>query len=280
MATISVKVKDLKMMLMTIETLKSIIENILKMTRGFISGKYGNYKNNHTKMETPELKNEPIPVVEEPKNERLTNSDTAKRGIRAEVLLTEAPDIWDHMSNQYFGKQIDRIERIKGRFKSDIVIIFKDGTEVNCQVKNGTGGGRGWSFDRRQASDLPTSIETKNQIKAVCLREGGDRTDTPLDQMLIKRLLLGERVDKMPYYFIHTTLVNNKIVKISICSMPLFVKSILKESYEKCLSKITCVHLTPRIYLQRKGGGSKDHSPNDIQAKLKSMPECMTDIKI
>jgi hypothetical protein len=245
-----------------------------------ICGKLGHNKNNKKfhpiKMETPET-NEPV-MVEEITNERLTNSDTAKRGFKAEILLTKAPDIWVQLGNQYFGKPIKRIEQIKGRFKSDNIIIFEDGTEVNCQVKNGTGGGRGWSFDRRNINDLPTSSDTKTQLKAVCLREGGNRADTPLDAELIKRLLLGDRCDKIPQYFIHTTIVGNKIVKISICSMPLFVSSILKESYEKCLSKRTCVHLTPRIYLQRKGGGSKDHSPNDIQAKLKSMPECMTEI--
>lgn len=31
----------------------------------------------------------------------------------------------------------------------------------------------------------------------------------------------------------------------------------------------TCLHLSPYISLQRKGGGSTDHSPNHIQAKFK-----------
>ena len=31
----------------------------------------------------------------------------------------------------------------------------------------------------------------------------------------------------------------------------------------------TCLHLSPNIVLQRKGGGKTDHAPNHIQAKLK-----------
>ena len=31
----------------------------------------------------------------------------------------------------------------------------------------------------------------------------------------------------------------------------------------------TCLHLSPYISLQRKGGGNTDHSPNHIQAKFK-----------
>jgi hypothetical protein len=30
----------------------------------------------------------------------------------------------------------------------------------------------------------------------------------------------------------------------------------------------TCLHLSKNIYLQRKGGGSKDKAPDDIQAKF------------
>jgi hypothetical protein len=35
----------------------------------------------------------------------------------------------------------------------------------------------------------------------------------------------------------------------------------------------TCLHLSPHIALQRKGGSGTDHSPNHIQAKLKCTKE-------
>jgi hypothetical protein len=37
----------------------------------------------------------------------------------------------------------------------------------------------------------------------------------------------------------------------------------------------TCLHLSPFIYLQRKGGSKKDKSPNHIQAKIKFTEEIL-----
>jgi hypothetical protein len=56
--------------------------------------------------------------------------------------------------------------------------------------------------------------------------------------------------------------------------------AVMKDAYESCLPKRTCVYLSPLVYLQRKGGGKKDHSPNHIQAKLRAMPDCMTVINL
>ena len=53
------------------------------------------------------------------------------------------------------------------------------------------------------------------------------------------------------------------------------MEKLLSELYPILTPKKTCVHLSPRLYLQRKGGGSKDHAPDHIQLKLKSMPDGM-----
>ena len=37
----------------------------------------------------------------------------------------------------------------------------------------------------------------------------------------------------------------------------------------------TCLHLSPYISLQRKGGGNTDHSPNHIQAKFRFTQEIL-----
>jgi hypothetical protein len=56
--------------------------------------------------------------------------------------------------------------------------------------------------------------------------------------------------------------------------------AIQKEAYDTLMAKRTCVHLSPRIYLQRKSGGAADHAPDDIQVKLKSLPEIMTTLPL
>ena len=62
--------------------------------------------------------------------------------------------------------------------------------------------------------------------------------------------------------------------------MKIKIDTLIKDAFETCNAKKTCVHLTPNIYLQRKGGNKTDHSPNHIQSKLRQMPNCMTEINI
>ena len=120
----------------------------------------------------------------------------------------------------------------------------------------------------------------KNLLKTVCLKGGGERNVVPNDKALISRLFLGEDEKTKPQYVFHTITEDGKIKSLSICPTDKFIESILKHAYENCLPKDTCVHLSPLVYLQRKGGGKKDHSPDDIQAKLRAMPDCMTVINL
>jgi hypothetical protein len=81
-------------------------------------------------------------------------SQVAKNGIKAEKLLLVNADAKSVLQT-YFGKNIQRIVPVRGGKKSDIMITFEDGEHARLQNKNGTGGGRGWSADRRKISDMP-----------------------------------------------------------------------------------------------------------------------------
>ena len=206
------------------------------------------------------------------------NALVAISGNRAEDILCNSPTLLEMLGSTYFGKKISKCEKIAGRKKSDHIITFEDGTQARSQLKNGTGGGRGWSFDRRQADKLPTHDALKDLLRSVCLKSGGERSVVANDKELLTRLLLGDDETSQPQYYIHTTVTDGVIVSLSVCSTSEFMDAILRDAYEYCQPKKTCVHLTPLIYLQRKGGGKADHSPSDIQAKLRAMPSCMTTI--
>lgn len=206
------------------------------------------------------------------------NALVAISGNRAEDILCNSPTLLEMLGSTYFGKKISKCEKIAGRKKSDHLITFEDGTQVRSQLKNGTGGGRGWSFDRRQVDKLPTHDGMKDLLKSVCLKSGSERGIVTNDKELLTHLLLGDDETSQPQYYIHTTVTDGVIVSLSICSTSEFMDAILRNAYEYCQPKKTCVHLTPLIYLQRKGGGKADHSPSDIQAKLTKMPSCMTTI--
>ncbi len=205
------------------------------------------------------------------------NSLVAKNGNLAEDILCKSSDILDKLGAQYFKKKIVFCEKINKK-KSDLRLTFNDGTSTTIQLKNGNGGGRGWSFDRRPLSKMPTNESVKELINIVCLKSSGERKIIPNDKTLLSRLLLGDEEKTKPQYFIHTTLKNDKITSLSICPVSLFIDTVVKNAFENCNAKRTCVHLTPYIYLQRKAGGKEDHSPDDIQAKLRCMPNCMIEI--
>lgn len=217
----------------------------------------------------------------EPQTSKSKNSETASSGFKAETILCVSPDVLEQLGLQYFGKQILSCKTIGGNKKSDNLIIFEDGSQTVVQLKNGTGGGRGWSFDRRHVDNLPTNDSVKELIKVVCLKSGNERTVVPMDKELLRLLLLGDDEATKPQHFLHTIIQDGKIVSLSACPAPLFIDIIMKDVYEICNAKKTCIHLTPLIYLQRKAGGKeKETYPNDIQAKLKKMPDCMAFINL
>jgi hypothetical protein len=223
----------------------------------------------------------PVSAAQPPTTPSLSkNAQTAKSGNAAEDILCKSTIALDGLGTQYFGKKIVKCERVPGRKKSDVIITFEDGTQRTIQVKNGTGGGRGWSFDRRSVDNMPTDEQIKELLKVVCLKSGGERKAVANRKELLRKLILGDDDASIPQDIIHTNAKNGVIESLSVCSMDAFLEAICKEAYEECNAKRTCVHLTPRVYLQRKGGGKADHSPNQIQAKLRSMPPIMKNITL
>ena len=235
-------------------------------------------KKKHQLIDLIHQKDQKIVVKADKTLTKSKNSLIAKSGNDAECILCRSIDILNDLGTQYFEKKIIKCKKIDGRKKSDILITFDDASETTVQLKNGNGGGRGWSFDRRSIDALPTNDSIKELIKTVCLKSGGERKKVPNDKELIQSLIFGndDNESTKPQHFIHTTIKDGNILSLSICSASLFIDTLLKDIYDNCNTKRTCVHLTPLIYLQRKGGDKTDHSPNDVQAKLRYMPDCMT----
>lgn len=195
-------------------------------------------------------------------------------GNQAEIFLTKSTQclIW---FEDYFGKEIASQKKVPGRTKTDVKLTFIDGTFANLQLKSGTGGGRGWSVHRNKLDGYP--VQVHSLLDVVCLKKKGERPDVPLVKADITKLFLGE--SDSPTHYVHMTLKNKEIDTMSICTTENFMAAICKDLYANYLPKRTCVHLSPLLYLQRKGGGKKDGRPNDIQLKLKRMPDCMIPIQ-
>ncbi len=205
------------------------------------------------------------------------HADIARTGNKAEAILCGNTESLAAFA-AYFGKQILKASLIPGRKKSDILLEFNDGTSVRIQNKNGTGGGRGWSVDRRHVKYLPLEEAGQQLLSNVCLKKGPERPDICQTPTLLQTLLLGSDEQFRPAYFTHSVIdkQTNQVKELWICPTEFVMEALLKELYPNLMPKKTCVHLSPRLYLQRKGGGSKDHAPDDIQLKLKSMPDGMT----
>jgi hypothetical protein len=233
---------------------------------------------------TTEAKKRADIKVEEPVRVKMSspkskNSQVARNGNKAEDILCNSRDLLDKIGTQYFKKRIVNCEKLNKK-KSDHRLTFEDGTITTIQLKSGDGGGRGWSFDRRQLMNMPTNESVKELLHAVCLKSGDERKTVLNDKSLLSRLFLGEEETSKPEHFVHVIVKDGTITSLSACSASLFIDTVVNDMYENCNAKRTCVHLTPLVYLQRKGGGKKDHSPGDIQAKLISMPNCMTEITL
>jgi hypothetical protein len=200
------------------------------------------------------------------------NAATAKNGNRAEVILCSQPSVRTAFETK-FAKPIQAISLIKGRKKSDVSVAFQDGSTILLQNKDGDGGGRGWSIDRRDAVKHTTHVPLHTLLKTVCLKDGTEKPTIPktISDEILTTCLLGEDAAYTPQFFVHTK--SNKstgeITHLSICPTETFLSRLREELYPSIVPKKTCVHLSPALYLQRKGGGDKDHSPDQIQVKLR-----------
>ena len=219
------------------------------------------------------------------------NSLTAKSGFKAEEIFRTDISIKNALEN-YFQKKIITINKIHGK-KYDSQIYFEDNSFVNIQNKKIENlGGRGDSFDRRHIKDTFTNPFIKKYLILLTLiRKNKNETSMTEDQkkdfiklcnnnlpdiqQYIKKTLLGEDAEINHYWCIMKTnkMFDNKEIYI-ISSKTIF--EFIEKSINidiKMRKNGTCLHISPYISLQRKGGGNTDHSPNHIQAKLKFTQE-------
>tara|TARA_B110000211_G_scaffold204235_1_gene237601 strand:- start:2475 stop:3167 length:693 start_codon:yes stop_codon:yes gene_type:complete len=224
----------------------------------------------------------------------MTGSEIAKSGFKVEHLFITALDIKTSLDN-FFNKQIKKIILAPPKKKFDIICIFDDDTKFNIQLKKIINfGSRGNSFDRRHICNTFENPNMKRYLTLLSLSRPTKRStlmskeqkkdfillgnNHPNDvKQYLKNSLIGDE-EKNDYFCIIKT---NK--KLSEYKLYIIKSEKLYESLEKSIDinismkrNGTCLHLTPNIYLQRKGGGKSDRSPNHIQAKLKITRELLT----
>lgn len=199
------------------------------------------------------------------------NSTVAKNGFKAERAICLQEDLKQSLE-LYFETEIEEISCIKTRKKSDIKLKFKKGSETVTQNKDGDGGGRGWSVDRRKV-DAYNDEPLTTLLKTLCLKKGTEKPTVTSDisKQVINMCMLGIEEEYAPKYFTHTKSdkTTGKIISLGICPTDKLMAFLYNELYPEMVPKRTCVHLSPNCYLQRKGGGKKDHAPDDIQMKFR-----------
>lgn len=221
------------------------------------------------------------------------NSLTAKSGFKAEDIFRTDPLIKLSLE-KYFGKQITSLNKIYGK-KYDTKIYFEDNSCVNVQNKKIESlGGRGDSFDRRHIKDTFANPVIRKYLTLLTLiRKSKTETYMSDAQKLdfiklsnnnlsdinqyIKKTLIGEGTEANDYWCIMKTnksFIDKQIYIISSVNMLKFVENTIKIDI-KLKKNGTCLHLSPYIALQRKGGSETDNSPNHIQAKLKITQELL-----
>jgi hypothetical protein len=219
------------------------------------------------------------------------NSETAKSGFKAEDIFRTDESIQTALET-YFGKKIVSLNKVHGK-KYDTQLIFQDGTKVNIQNKKIERlGGRGDSFDRRHIRDTFQNQFIRKYLTLLTLyRKSKTTTTMTLDQkrdfiqlcnnnlddirQYISKTLIGHGEDANHYWCIMKTDKTFSKKEIYMISSDI-LRCIIDKSLQidiKMKTNGTCLHLSPYIALQRKGGGNTDYSPNHIQAKFKITEE-------
>ena len=197
------------------------------------------------------------------------NSTTATNGFRAETEICIQPDIKQRLE-LFFKLPIKGLTRIYGK-KFDIKIEFENGTETTLQNKDGNGGGRGFSVDRRKVDNF-NDESLSVLLNTLCLKKGTERPKISdnISKNVINMCILGVNEEYYPKYFTHTRSdkITRKIIYMSICTTEDLMNFMYGSLYKDMIPKRTCVHINPNLYFQRKGGGKKDARPDDIQMKF------------
>jgi hypothetical protein len=208
---------------------------------------------------------------------KTANALVAIKGNKAEDILCIQPSVKAGLE-AYFGKPIRAITKIASRKKSDNLIEFTDGTKVPIQNKDGPCTGRGHSIDRRKISSLTDDTYLHSLLERVCLKKPEVLTapvPKATSELCVSLCLLGTDAETRPQYFLHTLLNEDStaITHLSIVKASVFLDRIKADLIPDMETKRTCVHLSPNLYFQRKGGGASDHSPDDVQTKIQFNPK-------
>lgn len=207
------------------------------------------------------------------------NAATARSGNAAERHMCDHPVVRQKLE-RHFGTPIAEIRLISGRKKSDVLVQFDNGRQVRIQNKNGPGENRGWSADRRAVSRMPLDDVGKQLLDNVCLKRSGERPAVDRPAGLVYDLLMGAEPEYVPEYFTHSIFhrETGELLHLSIAPAEKVLAALNEIAYPQLVAKRTCVHISPLMYLQRKGGGRADNSPDDIQLKLVSLPEGVMEV--
>jgi hypothetical protein len=202
-------------------------------------------------------------------NQMSFQSIAAKDGNLAERLLCDSLTIKTAFST--FFSEEGTVKMVGGRKKSDIQFVGASKT-IPIQNKNGNLSGRGHSVHRSNLNVLVEDHTARTLIQSVCLTKKNERPHVTgeISREIVRRCMFGS--GNAPEYFTHTKIVGGQISELWICKSDSLRDAVMADIYELMLVKRTCVHLSPAIYLQRKGGGKKDHSPEDIQIKFRLQP--------
>ena len=215
------------------------------------------------------------------------NSLTAKSGFKAEEIFRTDNKIKKALET-YFKLNIVSMEKIQGK-KYDTLTTFNNNTKVTIQNKKIENlGGRGDSFDRRHITKTFDNQFIKKYLTHLTLiRKSKKETFMTEDQKqdfidlcnnnlidikkYIKKTLLGEDGEENNFWCIMKTDKNfNKMEIYMLSSVNLYEFMCASIKIDIKMKKNgTCLHLSPYISLQRKGGENTDRSPNHIQAKFK-----------
>ena len=248
------------------------------------------------KEQKQKLKEEKIKLKEQEKQklkEESKNSIVAKSGHIAEEIFRTNSNIKIKLES-YFKKNIISFKKIHAR-KYDTQIYFEDGSIVNIQNKKIESlSGRGDSFDRRHIKDTFTNHFIKKYLTLLTLvREKKNETlmneqqkkdfiklcNNNLDDIkqYIKKTLIGTEKEINDYFCIMKTnksFTDIELYMISSKKLHYFIEQTIKIDI-KLKKNGTCLHLSPYISLQRKGGSNTDNYPNHIQCKFKFTQEIL-----
>ena len=198
----------------------------------------------------------------------------AKGGFKVEKFFRECPIIRSKLS-KFFNWSITDIKKSPHGLKHDNIVHIGDAQIPIQNKKFKNFGGRGDSFDRRFIANAFTHPDIQIQLDELCNRRSMNKEQkASFEELLkantaeVKQYIFSCIGDSLYWVFIHTD-------DCSEYTMYIIATSHLKEWIYQNIDiqvKRTCVHLTPNIYIQRKGGGKTDPHPEHVQIKLKITP--------